>query len=426
MKIGIVIENDMYVRNFILSGALDPIFSKHETMTVLSDQPVMLRKAAEEHIGYFPKAKMGHYRRKQENINLVYGWNRISILFYQDRSSTFSSKVKYNWLPPEYSKTEIQLAKNFRDFNNDIQELRHSFEQGLFPNTTIDFSLYNFEPDVVLFPHTGVEATGYELIKAGYRTIFLQNGWDNISSKGILPMLPEHMGVWGPQSVHLAKSINEAKGYKFTALGCARYEPIKETSKKTLHYRQNILFAGSTAPFDEYAALAALQPHGKAQRADLVYRPHPWAEGFKSEISDLSFSDSIFMDKQYNPAWGARGISSMGYPGLVQFYSDLSKYKLVVTPLSSVMMEALLLGVPVVALAYNDGLNRIPMSEILKWEHFKGIEELGGLVVCHDVKTIGDCVPQALKKSKSAGIHANHFVTLPGGYGNRVLEMIGG
>ena len=113
------------------------------------------------------------------------------------------------------------------------------------------------KPKLAIFPITGVESTGYELIELSrrhdFRTLFLVNGWDNLSSKTVFGALPDYMGLWGQQSLEDAVTIHGLTVDRGFLLGCARYEPYfgdRDQAEAPFPFRYAV-FAGSTTACDE-------------------------------------------------------------------------------------------------------------------------------------------------------------------------------
>jgi hypothetical protein len=384
------IENDMYVRNFVTSGAFDRLMKEREFRVCLSEIAQQLSHT-------IPAEKTaGIYQRNGDNVGLTYQFNKVSMLALRDRSSTFDIKVRKAWMG-EYSLDERLIAST-----KDLAMMREFFVRQYRPNGSLEAVIARERPQIVLFPVTGVEATGTELIllsrKYGFRTFFLVNGWDNLSSKGAFPILPDYMGLWGLQSVTDAVNIHGMPEHRLIMLGCARYEDYfrKENAEKRIFPFPYILFAGATTPCDEIAPLAiadAIIEEAGLHDIKIVYRPHPWRE--KRKCFDLFEPEKyrhVILDPQVEADYygekqkGTESVSSQNFPKL-QYYPSLVNHALfTISPMSSMTLESALFDVPALIIAHDDGVHPIPPNLQLQYRHFQGAEEIPGWFVAHDME----------------------------------------
>jgi hypothetical protein len=377
------IENDMYVRNFITSEAFGLLIKDPEFGFCLSEIVSELKSA-------IPSEKIvGTYDRCDENIGLVYRFNKLSMRALRKKSKTFDIKVRAGWMGSYGVKDKIlssSLCFNHITKKRLIKKFRN--------NPSIEKIIKEHKPDLVIFPMTGVESTGVELInlsrKYGFKTFFLINGWDNLSSKGIFPLLPDHLGVWGLQSALDAVNIHGMLFHRVIMLGCARYEPyfVPGNSNVRLFSHPYILFAGGTTPNDEITPLRILDDSlNELGNTDIkiVYRPHPWREkrncfdtfdpaSFKHVVLDPQVADNYYGEKRK----GTESVSSQNFPALTYYPSLVNHALFVVSPMSSMTLEAALFDVPGLVLAYDDGYHPISGSLQAKFNHFEGGDEVPG------------------------------------------------
>jgi len=261
-------------------------------------------------------------------------------------------------------------------------------------NPSVEEIIAKHKPKLVIYPFTGVESTDIELInlskKYGFKTFFLVNGWDNLSSKGILPMTPDYLGAWGPQGIDDAVNIHGMKSSRLILLGCARYEDYFKPGNADVEIFpfKYILFAGSTVPNDEITPLRmfeeALEEYG-GNDIKVVYRPHPWREKrncfdefepdkYKHVIIDPQVADSYFGEKRK----GSESSSSQNFPALKYYPSLVNRSLFMVSPMSSMTLEGALFDVPCLVMAHDDGCHKIPGSLQAKYKHFEGGDEVPG------------------------------------------------
>lgn len=383
MKVKVLsfIDNDLYFRNFVLSGAFNEASKNYNFKLCLSDAVAKLKK-------FTPKRFTAlEYVRNERNRNRIKVFNQISMRHFSKKSSTFAIKTN-------------QYKAGFKDdlfFRFFALSFAYDFaKQYLLKkfiiNRTLEKIIKNEKPKIVLFPTSGYEATGYELIllskKYKFKTFFLTNGWDNLSSKGIFLLKPDYLGVWGPQALVDAVNIQGMQPHQCFLLGCSRYEDYfkKSTGIKKIFPFKYILFAGSTTAADEITPLKICDDVISKIKMNIkiVYRPHPMrakrigydffdAKEYKNVIIDPQVADDYFEDK----ISGAESGAAQNFPDLKYYPSLLNHSLFIVSPLSSIIMEAAIFNVPSLVLTHKDG-NPIPASLQARWKHFDGAETVPG------------------------------------------------
>lgn len=394
MKGLVFIENDMYLRNFITSGAMDGLLNDLEFGVCTSEIATRLASAIPA------KRFRGSFERCRPNMGYVTVFNKLSIRALRDRSSTFDIKMRTGWPFGPYS-LKYRIASHPFVF----QRFTRSYLLGkLRNNESIERIIREQRPEVVVFPITGVESTGYELVllsrKYGFKTLFLVNGWDNLSSKGVFPILPDYLGVWGPQSLVDAVTIQGMPAHRVILLGSARYEdylaPGNATASPFPH--KYILFAGATTPCDEIGPLRIfeeiLERSGMAD-VKVVYRPHPWREtracfdtfepeNFRHVILDPQVADDYYHKKRDKAENSGNG----EYPAL-RYYPGLLNHALfAISPMSSMTLEAALFDVPALVLSYDDGYHPVPGSLQARYRHFEGGRDVPGWFFADDIEQL--------------------------------------
>lgn len=387
------IENDMYVRNFITSGAFDLLMQRDDFAIALAENIKRLRDAIP------PERVCGIFKRNPVNINLIYNFNQVSMRALRHKSTTFDIKARVNWFGPK-DPSLFKPTYSQQEMENIRQQILNSFQR----NPSVEAIIQAEQPELVIFPITGVEATGTELIQLSqpynFKTLFLVNGWDNLSSKGVFPTLPDYLGVWGPQSMLDAVEIQGMPFEGIHLLGCSRYEDyfVAENAAEKIFDFKYALFAGACTPCDEITPLrrmdSMLSQMG-VQDFKIVYRPHPWRnkrecfdsfepEKYAHTIIDPQVSEGYFGEK----ARGTESCSSQNYPELKYYPSLINHTAFVISPMSSMLLEAALFDVPAIVLAYDDGVHAIPASAQARFKHFEGAENIPGWFFVHEAEEI--------------------------------------
>lgn len=404
-KILAVIENDMYVRNFITSGAFNSLIQNNDFGICLSEIVKKLKSDV------LKEKIVGYYKRSQENISLLSHINQISMRALRKKSSTFDIKIRTNTFSPKPRLLYWLLSKPL------IFKIAKKYFLAKFQNNySLEKIIKKYQPKIVLFPVTGIEGTAVELVKLSYRhgfkTFFLVNGWDNLSSKAVFPLLPDYLGVWGPQALVDAVNIQGMSVQRVFMLGCARYEDyfIAENAQLKLFPYKYILFAGATTACDEITPLRILDDVlDKIGNTDIkiVYRPHPWRQKrncfddfdqreFKNVIIDPQVADNYYKEKKM----GTESVSSQNFPQLKYYPSLLNNALFIISPMSSMTLEAALFDVPALILAHDDNCHPIPPILQANYKHFEGAKEVPGWFFAYDLEQMRNLFKTLLEQFK--------------------------
>jgi len=167
---------------------------------------------------------------------------------------------------------------------------------------------------------------------------------------------------------------------------------VKDRSPFNFSY---ILFCGCNLPFDEISALKQLDyivsKHSDVFKdTKILYRPHPWRA--QRECFDL-FNKLDFKKVEIDPQVAEayyRKDKSKGFQPDLKYYPVLLKNALfVVGPLTTMLIESLICGKEVLALAYDDGVHiSSPHNAYRYYPHFHGIDRIEGLFLCERAKEI--------------------------------------
>lgn len=247
--------------------------------------------------------------------------------------------------------------------------------------------------------------------------VLLQSGWDNMSSKGLVYGRTTYLGCWGPQSREHAIVIQRMKRERIALLGAPHYEFLKPASdvdvrrlREELGVREGeqlVLFGGSFRQFDETSTLRLLEraiARGRLGPVRIVYRPHPWRAARKHE-------DSFFNDEWshvvFDPDMRDRYLREQTEAGYIKRNSPMfdmgylstliSACDAVISPMSTLLVEALILGKPIMAIAFGDGKHRYNPSVTAQTTHFAEMRASEALIWCDDSERLIKSCAQLLK-----------------------------
>ncbi len=277
--------------------------------------------------------------------------------------------------------------------------------------------------------------------------LVLQSGWDNLSSKGILHHRSPFIGCWGPQSREHASALQGVGHYHSQILGAPHYEFLKPSdadtvarmraSFGTLPGERLILFGGSFRQFDETGTLLRLDAaieSGRLKNVKIVYRPHPWraARKYEDDFFAQKWKHVIFdpdMQERYQREQSEAGYIKRNVPMFDMAYlADLlSSVDAVISPMSTLLIESLIMKRPTMAIAFGDGKHSHDPSVTSQMTHFSEVMSSAALIWCADADNLEADAARLIDEPLSENTVAarseliRNVVTLePGSYAERL------
>ena len=421
MKILITIANDLYVRNYLETGAFSDIDDNN--CFYLANGSIKQKDILESRdnfIGYYtvdPKVLKWH----MELLNILM-WR------YRKLSKTFYFRFLMLYWPKTANWSLINKPKNIlREGLRYVRALKYPIlgsgiisgfiipfiKRKLEINRDIIHKIRRIAPDLIIFPTSAYDAVGIDLArlsnKLEFKSLFLIDNWDNLSSKSVLWARPDFLAVWGEQSREHAIRIHGMRPEQVYNIGTPRFEKYFSTRPEDYKHPYGfdyILFCGCSEPFDELTALRLLDEEIKSNRPlypdlKVIYRPHPKRQ---QRICPDHFKETdyanVILDKQAAEYYD-RQVAKAYQPKLDYYPSLLFHAKMVVAPLTTMVIEALVCGKPVLGIAYDDEIHFTSPHNILKYAtHVQGIEKISGLQLCKDKQELGNILRNLISDPK--------------------------
>lgn len=409
MKILIIITNNLYVRNYLSTSAFSDIERTYPNTFYLCETSVNEIDSLRTRPGFIGSYTLDPvaYDQHIELLNVLM-WR------FRKRSSTFMFRFLILYWPKTSKFHHENPTKNpFRKVARYLKALKYPFlgnfivsrislpalKARIRVNAEIDAHLKRLRPDLVILPASAYDPIGTDLVtlspQYGYQTLFLIDNWDNLSSKSVLWKKPDFLCVWGEQTRQHATAIHDMAPDSVFPVGTPRFETYYSNSKPSSPYPfRYVLFCGCSEPFDEITALHLLDAEISANQdffgeMKVIYRPHP--------SRHKRFCDDLFRKENFSNVMLDRQIVSHYYQPDADFQPDLEYYPallfnatVVVAPLTTMVIEALICGKPVVAIVYDDDVHfTSPHNTYKYFHHFKGIEAVHGLQFCHRKDNLG-------------------------------------
>lgn len=493
MKILIYIQCDVYVRNYIQTSLFECLkshqvtyaLSESVTLTEMLEKKgtilPRMRSSRLDKIAFSIGSTLQMYDRSKLNKTFLFKLQRryATFLLYrkfgipipaeisaispfrkrvEDKFGAFSrmskillyvaGKVKYlRMLRPLFIYFTVIAVVKLR-----LKNFIHSFLIKAMPiNRDVADILIKNQPDLVIIPSGVVEPITYEFIRAIRKfgvsqSLIIIDNWDNLVSKSAFIQPPDYLAVWGKQSIEFATQLHEVSPDRIEAIGCSRFDiywDYLRKKDKNLHLNaQNflndpyILFAGAAGGGDaELGALKAVHDAFKrnislfSQNTKIMYRPHPWGP------IDILLSDLKKLNLQYvvlDPQVQERDTTKTGtafQPTLDYYPMMLDNSLFVISPLSTIVLEAAIMNKRVLALAHDDGISLYPPSRVFQYyRHFEGLENLKNIELIRDLNQLDLAMNNVMKNSNSnvSETDLEYFVVLnkTDAYKDRFLRFI--
>lgn len=290
------------------------------------------------------------------------------------------------------------------------------------PNIGLSQLLDRERPDVVLHPSVLESVFMNDLVvECGSRSVPLvvaMNSWDNPSTKRAVVGKPDLLLVWGPQTHGHALRFMQQPESQIKVFGAAQFDVFLDPARVTREqYCRNlgvdpddhlVLFAGSNAQTDEVATLEAIEQaksDGRLERISVVYRPHPWGGGGKGgerlvgakwrhirvDPNMQAYIDGLANDR-----------TKISLPDARDTHDLLTVVDTVVSPLSTILLEAMMHGKRPIAFTPTDAAGSALMANNLPMLHFKEFLELPQVGVAKSTSELVELLGTVLRSANAA------------------------
>jgi hypothetical protein len=421
-KICIFIDHDIMVRHFILNGVLKPLHERFEVHYV------------------FPRYKRVTY--DVESLGLP-NLHRLKVQKENRRLNKYDALHQIEWLRKIRS-----FPKGFRDdylsmWKSTVKEevYRKRLRQAEWPRYPfakwmlragigddrylLDF-LRELRPCAILHPTVLKGLYVNDLIRYGQRlgipTIYIMNSWDNPSTKSTALGFPNRLAVWGEQTRNHAVQFMGMDPRRVRCIGAAQLEVFKSPPRTSAEeYRARlgirpderlIAYAGCSKGVNETAHLKLLDDAitaGKLGNVRILYRPHPWRAFPKNEtyFYDVEWRH-VIMDPTIAECFRAlragreRPIELADYQ---ETHVVLNAIDALISPLSTILLEAILHGKPVMCLLPAEDLSENTwMSTNTRFPHFVEFFERVEMVMCRAQSGLVESTAQLLSMTCDPGL----------------------
>lgn len=237
-------------------------------------------------------------------------------------------------------------------------------------------------PDLMITILSGNTTLEIEAIKSAKLNkipiVGLQFSWDSLSNRGLMPLQPDYMGVWGYQCRVFAERVQKMPLERIFHIGAffgdmLKTEPNESDAaiRKRLGIpadKQILFFAGNIWAYNEVRNLKLLDSAIEANKLEnccVLYRPHPFQHKPKD---DINFHEQAFKHIYVDPILKGQYATSQQERKRLPFKENLkvdyihikellTVSSITIAPLSTMMIQSAFCGTPAVGLIYVDKAN---------------------------------------------------------------------
>ena len=377
-RIVVVIPHDVIVATLVESGALAELAREHALVYLTSPAVKARLPGAQETVA--PQALNSRLGRALD----AHFWNLSLFAYYRRHGLSASTSLKGSSLPKRRQLAYRTLAHPLTSGALSLLDRNVFFAR----DAALAEFLRRRAPRLVIAPASAMDSYSHLVVRSaeqlGIATAMLVSHWDYFSKKGLLRVEPRRIYVWGDDMRRSAIEHNGVAPARLGVLGAPQFDkylrPLdarRDDARRRLEIepaQRLLLFPGTSAPFDERAVLATLDETIAQDPAlrdvRLLYRPHPraWARKSAREV-DPARLPNVRLDDP-------------GQTSEAHYLDLMAAIDAVVSPFSTMTLEAALCGKPSLCIGFSDRVNAWDFAEATNTEHIRSLAGRRWLTVC--------------------------------------------
>ena len=340
----VIFDHSLAYRSYTQTGIIENLSKIYETSVFILGVKNSFK---------FQSLKVGHYNIEYnsfESVLLAFYAN----VYWNRKSPNSLSMQNRSW----YKKREIraifsaeQIAFYYAKIFLTVPLSAVSFFLNRVIKQLINQLKPNSDKKVVYITVGGTNSLSDVLTKAfskhDIEVITVLENWDNMSSKAVFQNPPKKIGVWGEQSVKFGSLIHGIDPKIIIPIGNPRIEWLLRNVNKSPSPR-NIFFGGGSVNLElEMVYLASAIKIAKNTGSIVEYLPHPKNyKHIEKLIKDVSSENLKVLGNYTNEI----ETDPANLPNLDLYIEPFENCKVFTSPLSTMNLEASLLGIPSIAL----------------------------------------------------------------------------
>lgn len=440
------IESDITIRHFILSGSLRQLFERHDVTLVLPPESYPRIRSDVNTLGPLERVEIPQqrlalwkqiYHHNQMRLRFGYGWWRLWMSWW----SVLGWKAALI-----FSLANLPIVAG-------IAKRRYAARLDRVPARELEILLDRYKPDILLHPSTFDGYFVNDFVAQGAKrkipTILLMNSWDNPSIKRATSGLPDWVAVWGEQTRRHANYFMHIPLDRIAILGAAQFEVYRTAPRLArnqfrhehgmLNDCQILLYAGSSKGALESLHLQWLNDAvaaGILPKLSILYRPHPW--GISQQEARIILEGRwphVFIEHSMRPFLESICAGTNGSGFLMAEYARthdiLSCVDAVISPLSTIILESALHGLPVMCFFPYEEDKIGNWGSLRKLVHFEDIFKSPAVLVANRYPDFIPKVAELMKHAEDVEFKSRIIKEMqffcefhPKGYGAALLDLI--
>lgn len=406
-KILILVNSDVYIRNYIREKAFSKIENKYNCYYLASGNDVKLLKDLKK-----KKNFIGSIFYDRKNVKKFETFVRSTFFKNKEESSSILIETKKRVLKPRFVwenegpfRVILMFPLRLASFMSRILFfliskylsfiISFNYKEDIHKDLVQKIS--EVDPDLLIIPMTEPCLEYYDamrICKNKIPTLGLIDNWDNVSSRGSFGINTEYLGVWGKQTKEHAIKYQNFISKNIFPMGTSRFDNYFKVRNKKIKSNfkfKYILFLESFYNPDNNIELRKIDnlisKNKKFKNFKIIYRPHPWQKRHRSILNEKNFQNLI-IDPQIKKNYLRRNFAASFQPKLDYYPSLISNAEIIMGGPTTMMLECAIFRKKMVVLGYNNKKihQRYTYEDEVKYlVHNQGIEKMPVLKICRDI-----------------------------------------
>ena len=377
-----VIPSDVIAKTFSPKGTLSDLISDFNIHFILAPEVSESLHSPAKKI--FLSSLHSNFKKKLD----LHFWYFSLYTYMRRQGINSTSSFKAAQLKPFYQKLYSLLSQPGFAWLNFFLDSKVFFKY----DSNIKKHLEQLSPDLVITPGSAIDSYSHLVLRTAKKinipTLMIVSHWDFFSKKGLLRINPDKVYVWGDDMKSLALTNKSTLTNTIKVVGSPKFDKYinnEKQDRKKNKRKHNLpedakvlLFAGTATPFDEISVIKRIHTVLKEYENTniyILYRPHPraWSRKQAGEIN-INTLEKVIIDDINKPS-----ASSSGH-----FQELMSVISGVISPFSTMILEAALCSKPAFCVSFSDEVNNWDFAEAQNTEHIKVLKGRRWLSVCNN------------------------------------------
>ena len=447
LKIAIFIDHDIMIRHFIHTNVFLKLSEKHNVEFIFP--PVGHKRVTLDPSHYIKNSKI---HRLPENSIRRSIWSRfkhVEVMRGGFNKYARDSRRCYRLVTP--LKVEIFHAilalpivfDLFKIWTNYISIRNpNKFLRKLIKKNKYDFLINPGIPNGLFTNDLLIESK-----KENIPFIFIMNSWDNPLFGKLGPGNPDLFLAWGAQTANFAKKYMFLPERNIRIFGAAQFDIYKNKQKITKEEffeinkldinKKIILYAGGSLGTNEYEHLKLLEEeieNGNYGNSTVLYRPHPWGGG-GNQGERITQEKWKHVQIEYTMKKYMVELKKVGYhltfPDCSDTHVILSYCDCVISPLSTILIEAAIHGKPLMCFIPLEDIDSKHFQIVHSLPHFREFQNESLVLLAKNRNQLKTKTKFLFKKignktfSKSVQKMSEKYVTnFKNSYEDRIIKLL--